>query len=198
MHHIRTPLSKLHSLYSSCLENHSTNSRLIDIARHKLFKPIGIKKAEIDKLSFVNKRIDIINLGNIFHHKSVKYQIPAYFKDNYIPIISYTYITPMATKLFNYKMALQDFNIDDFKPKPPDSTCARSSFIYIPAGHIITDDHIIINNTSLRYVFAEGLKYREPKSISWKHNFWIPSRIMTDNGQNVKRRAFPNGSLIEL
>jgi hypothetical protein len=60
-----------------------------------------------------------------------------FFKDNYIPIISYTYTTPMATKLFNYKMALQDFNIDDFKPKPPDSTCARSSFIYIPAGHIV-------------------------------------------------------------
>jgi hypothetical protein len=56
MHHIRTPLSKLHSLYNSCLENHSTNSNLIDIARYKLFKPIGIKKAETDKLSFANQR----------------------------------------------------------------------------------------------------------------------------------------------
>jgi len=141
---------------------------------------------------------DVINLGNIPHHKSVKYKIPTYFKDNYMPIISYTYTTPMATKIFNYKMALQDLNIDDFKSKPPDSTCARSPFIYNPAGHVITDDLIIINNTSLRHVFAEGLKYREPKSINWKHNLWIPSRIMTDNGQNVKRRAFPNGSLIEL
>jgi len=72
MHHIRMklfilPLSKLHSLYNSCLENHVTNSNLIDLARHRFFKPIGIKKAEIDKLSFLklsfaNKGIDVINI----------------------------------------------------------------------------------------------------------------------------------------
>ena len=125
-------------------------------------------------------------------------KITLYSKNQSVPIISYTYTIHIATKIFNCQKVLYDLNIIDFKSKHPDCICARSPFIYNPAGHIITDDHIIINNTSLRYVFAEGLKYREPKSISWKHNFWIPSRIMTDNGQNVKRRAFPNGSLIGL
>jgi hypothetical protein len=31
----------------------------------------------------------------------------------------------------------------------------------------------IINNTSLREVFAKVHKYRKPKSINWKHNFKI-------------------------
>ena len=49
----------------------------MDIAVHRLFKPVGTKKDEIDKrsflkLSFANKGLDVINLGNILHHKSVK------------------------------------------------------------------------------------------------------------------------------
>jgi hypothetical protein len=46
----------------------------LDIAGHRLLKPVGIKKDEIDKrsflkLSFANKGLDGINLGNILHHK---------------------------------------------------------------------------------------------------------------------------------
>jgi hypothetical protein len=42
----------------------------LDIAGHRLFTPVGIKKDEIDKrsflkLSFANKGLDGINLGNI-------------------------------------------------------------------------------------------------------------------------------------
>ena len=68
---------------------------------------------------------------------------------------------------------LHDLNIDDFKSKPPDCTCASPPFIYDPTGHVIAGDLNIINNTSLREVFAKGPKYREPKSINWKHNFKI-------------------------
>ena len=46
-------------------------------------------------------------------------------------------------------------------------------FIFNPTGHVITDDLKVINNTSLREVFAKWTKYREPKSINWKHNFKI-------------------------
>jgi len=107
IHHIRSKLlslllSKLHALYNSCLVNHVTNPNsneykltaiVLDIAVHILCKPVGIKKDEIDKrcflkLSFANKGLDGINLGNILHHKSVKY---------------------------NYKNVLHDLNIDDFK-----------------------------------------------------------------------------------
>jgi hypothetical protein len=63
--------------------------------------------------------------------------------------------------------------LNDFKSKPPDCTCASPPFIYDPTGHVIAGDLNIINNTSLREVFAKGPKYREPKSINWKHNFKI-------------------------
>jgi hypothetical protein len=139
MHHIRSKLfsltlSNLHSLYNSCLESYVTNpisneykltAMVLDIVSHRLFIPVGIKKDEIDKrsflrLSFANKGLDDINLGNILHHKSVKSKIPPYFKDQSVPIISYAYTTHIATKIFNYMKVLHDLNIDDFKFKPPD------------------------------------------------------------------------------
>jgi hypothetical protein len=72
------------------LENHVSNQNsneykllaiVLDIAGHRFFKPIGMNKKEIDKrsflkLSFANKGLDGINLGNILHHKSVKSKIP--------------------------------------------------------------------------------------------------------------------------
>jgi hypothetical protein len=113
MHHICSklfslPISKLHALYNSCLENHVTipnsneynlTSIVLDIAGHILFNPVGIAKDEIHKhfvlkLSCANKGLDGINLGNILHHKSVKSKIPSYFKDQSVPIISYAlYLT---------------------------------------------------------------------------------------------------------
>jgi hypothetical protein len=102
-------------------------------------KPVGIKKDEIDKrsflkLSFTNKGLDCINLRNILHHKSFETKIPPHFKDQYVPICSYVYI-----------YVLRDLNIDDFKFKHPDCTCASSPFIYNPTGHVITGDLKIIN-----------------------------------------------------
>jgi hypothetical protein len=79
---------------------------------------------------------------------------------------------------------LRDLNIDDFKSKPPDCTCASSPFIYNPTGHVITGDLKIINNTSLQEVFAKGPKYREPKSINWKHN----SKILMDSVEDYARQ----------
>jgi len=123
IHHIRSklcslPLSKLHALYNSCLVNNVTNPKsneckltaiVLDIASHRLFKLVGIKKNEIDKrsflkLSFANKGLDVINLDNIlYHHKSVKSKILPYYKDQFVPIISYVYTRPIASKKFNYK-----------------------------------------------------------------------------------------------
>jgi hypothetical protein len=71
-------------------------------------------------------------------------------------------------------------SIDDFKSKPPDCTYASSPSIYNPSGHVITGDIKIINNTSLRDVFAKGLKFREPKSINWKHNLKIRAHRSID------------------
>jgi hypothetical protein len=137
------------------------NNRL-GYCRSQAFQTIGIKRGEIDKrsflkLSFANRGLDGINLDNILLHKSVKSKIPQYFKDQSVPIISYAYTLPIATKIFNYKHVLHDLNIDHFKSKPPDCTCASSPFIYNSAGHVITGDLNITNNTSLRDVFTKCL-----------------------------------------
>ena len=79
---------------------------------------------------------------------------------------------------------LRDLNIGNFKSKHPDCTCASSPFLYNPTGHVLTGDRTIINNTSLREVFAKVHKYREPKSINWEHNFKI---LMDYARQWVKR-----------
>jgi hypothetical protein len=68
LHHIRSklfslPLSKLHTLYNSCLVSNVINPNsneykltaiVLDNADHRLFKPVGIKKVEIDKRSFLS------------------------------------------------------------------------------------------------------------------------------------------------
>ena len=83
---------------------------------------------------------------------------------------------------------LCDLNIDDFKSKHLDCTCAGSPFIYNPTGHVITGDLKIINNTSLQEVFAKGPTYREPKSINWKHNFKILMDFVQDYDRQWAKR----------
>jgi hypothetical protein len=65
-----------------------------------------IEKLEINKLSFLKLSFanDDINLDNILHHKSVESKIPPYLKDQFVPIISYDYTRPIASKCFNYKL----------------------------------------------------------------------------------------------
>ena len=95
-------------------------------------------------------------------------KITLYSKNQSVPIISYTYTIHIATKIFNCQKVLYDLNIIDFKSKHPDCICARSPFIYNPAGHVLTDDHNIINNISLRDVFAKRPICCEPKCINRK------------------------------
>jgi len=37
--------------------------------------------------------LDVSNLGNILHYASVKTMVPPYFRNQYVPIISYSYLT---------------------------------------------------------------------------------------------------------
>ena len=51
-----------------------------------------------------------------------------------MPIISYVYTRPIASKKFNYKHVLRDLNIDDFKSKIPpylkDQSVPIVSYVY--------------------------------------------------------------------
>jgi len=91
---------------------------ILDIAHHRLYKPVLTNSNTPEKrkslnLHFANKGLDAINIANIFHHISVQANVPAYFKQQAAPIISYTYNSTIASKIFNHRKTLQHLNIDE-------------------------------------------------------------------------------------
>ena len=79
---------------------------VLDVAKFRLYKPVQTVSPEETptrdflKLDFRNKGLDV---SNILNHKKVTSTIPAYFKNQRPPIISYSYSSPIAPKIFNYK-----------------------------------------------------------------------------------------------
>ena len=83
------------------------NSIILDIANCRMFLPVksdfsNVSTDKFLKLKFANKGIDPLNIGNILNHKEVTKHIPAYFKCQATPKISYTYTNSVASKVFNY------------------------------------------------------------------------------------------------
>ena len=190
IHHIRTklfsiPLPSLNKLYKECLQSsfldplsreYKLNSIILDIGNCRLFKPVNssLSNDTPDRflhLKFANKGIDAININNILHNKHVRKTIPPYFKYQANPKISYTYSRSIASKLFNYKQCLQDWRFTNHEYDSPPCSCSSSQFLYQPAGHIVTGDLNIVDNTCLRDLISKGPKYREPQKFSWKYNF---------------------------
>ena len=127
VHLIRTrlfslSLQSLNTLFNECLQasysdqssvEYKVNSIILDIGNCRLFRPVNssIPLDTSDKflhLNFANKGIDAIDINNILHHKDVTKSIPAYFKQQCAPKISYSYTRPIASKIFNYKQSLQN------------------------------------------------------------------------------------------
>jgi hypothetical protein len=52
-----------------------------------------------------NKGIDVINMSNILNRKEVVKKIPPYFKNQSVPIVSYSYTNSIGRKIVNYKEA---------------------------------------------------------------------------------------------
>ena len=130
-------------------------------------------------IPFANKGIDAININNILHNKNVRKAIPPYFKCQSNPKISYTYTRSIASKLFNYRQSLQDWRFTNHDYDSPCS-CSSSQFLYQPAGHIVTCDLNIVDNTCLRDLISKGPKYREPQKFSWKYNFKLIMESVED------------------
>ena len=124
-------------------------------------------------MSFANKGIDAINISNILHNKKVTSTRPPYLKNQSVPVLSYTYTNTIASKIFNYKKALQHIDIDNYHHSDTPCKCSPSSFNYVPIGHIITGDLSIVQHAGLRKIMACGPKFREPRKINWSYNFKI-------------------------
>ena len=111
MHHIRTKLFHyLNQNHIPCttrvwkttlvrIQNNTNLQQTAWYCRSVFSNLLSFKKNEINKrsflkLSFANKGLDAINLGNVIHHKSVKYKIPLHFIDQ-----SYASTTPICNKI---------------------------------------------------------------------------------------------------
>ena len=167
-------------MYNKCLDStyfgqssneYKLNSIILDIANCRIFQPVkpnfsNVSTDKFLKLEFANKGIDALNIGNILNQKEATKHIPAYVKYKTTPKISYTDIIYVASKLFNYKESIRDFNIHDHQL--PTCSCSSSPYLYSPAGHVITGNLNIIDNLKLKDLIYKGPKY---KSFNWKYNF---------------------------
>ena len=197
----------MNKLYKECLQSsfldpssreYKLNSIILDIANCRLFKPVNssLSNDTPDRflhLKFANKGIDAININNILHNKHVRKTIPPYFKYQANPKISYTYSRSIASKLFNYKQCLQDWRFTNHEYDSPPCSCSSSQFLYQPAGHIVTGDLNIVDNTCLRDLISKGPKYREPQKFSWKYNF----KLIMDSIEEYAR-SWANQEDVEL
>ena len=102
--------------------------------------------------------------------------------------MSYSYTKPIASKIFKYKKALQDFKFNDpsfAKQITTDSCgCSLSRYKYGPVGHVITGDLNIVSNTKLKQMVAKGPKYRQALPINWSHNF----KLLMDSVEDYARK----------
>ena len=82
---------------------------ILDVAKFRLYKHVQTVSPEETptrdflKLDFRNKDIDAVNISNILNHKKMTSTIPAYFKNQSLSIISYSYSSPIAPKHFQFK-----------------------------------------------------------------------------------------------
>ena len=115
-----------------------------------------------------------------------KLAAPPHFKNQNPPLFSYSYTTPIATKIFINKDVLQRLHTKDAFDYTPVCSCNSSKFCYQPVGHVITGDLDIVENKTLRELLSTGPKFREPISFSWKQNLEI---IMNSVEDYAKRWA---------
>ena len=114
----------------------------------------------------LTKESMLFNISNILNRKVVVKEIPPYFKNQSVPIVSYSYTNCIGRKMFNYKEALQDINMEEYLNNPLTCDCSHSPFQYILSGYVITSDLNINQHESLRNVISHGPKFREPQHIN--------------------------------
>ena len=130
--------------------------------------------------------LDAVHISNIPNHKKVTSTIPADFRNQSPPIISYSYSSPIAPKIFSYKNVLQGLCTENITRNPSACSCKASEFCYNPAGHIITGHLNIVRISKLRDILSKGPKYREPRSFTWKQNSKL---ILNSVGEYARRWA---------
>jgi hypothetical protein len=76
------------------------------VASFRLFKPVPSEPLHDNNrkflhIPFANKGIDAINISKILNRKDVVKEIPPYFKNQSVPIVSYRYTNNIGRKIFS-------------------------------------------------------------------------------------------------
>lgn len=107
------------------------------IANHQT--SIGETKWHLNSRENGNKlEVNNIMLSLVGRHFDIKvilrYRVIS--KEASAPLISYTHTSPIAAKLFNYKITLHDIDINQFRCIPPNYGCCSSVFNYKYSGYV--------------------------------------------------------------
>ena len=124
-------------------------------------------------MTFRNKGLDAIKLGNVFHQEEVRSLLPDLLnEDENLPAIVYSLEGPILNKIFNYKQTVADIDTNDlvtYGTGLESCDCESSEFCDPHHGHILTGDLRVIDNQKLRKLVSRGPNFREPKMINWGH-----------------------------
>ena len=118
-------------------------------------------------LTFINKGIEMINLGRILNDRTIKEAFPLESSDN--PMIVYNYTKPVRNKIVNYRQTVQSAVYEDWVSEEGGCNCQNSPFVDEHHGHVITGDLSIVENRKLKKLLSKGPNYREPKTINWRN-----------------------------
>lgn len=145
----------------------------IDIIEGKIYKipaPKPKKKVSSNRINilFINKGLDLINLGKLLTDKEIFSSFPN-FKKQDKPIVVYSLTKCVRSKLFNYKEFVNlldpDAYLKDNNIYPCE--CEQSPFKDEHHGHIVSGNLQLVSNNNLRKLISKGPKYREPAGINW-------------------------------
>ena len=146
----------------------------LDIIECKLYSPPKVKvhkkaPANMCKIFFCNKGVELVNLPRILHDSSLSDHLPSLPLKFETPTITYKLTETLGKKIFNFNNFVKGLDVqecldnEEYLP----CNCQHSNFIDNHHKHIITGNLGIIKNPKLRKLFAKGPKYREPVPINW-------------------------------
>lgn len=125
-----------------------------------------------------------LSFPNIYHcilrSKGETYEIPLYFQNQSVVIVSFRYTKTVSPTIFTYKLALQDLDLEEYLKNPLTYECSHSSYSYKSYCHVITSDLNIVQHVHLWKVTYHGPNFREPKHINYSHYFKIIMNSIED------------------
>jgi len=132
-----------------------------------LSKPEQLTSTKQRNCCFLTSNLKMMVLVKLIFHpffnSCVTKLVPVTFQNKF-PTESFYLNKPIRAKLLNYKQTLEEFAESQCLPS---CKCSTSSFIYGPAGHVITGNLDFIANPTVRTIFEKGPNHRIPQKINY-------------------------------